>query len=44
MINILAIKGIYDKDVNVDKMMIYLNLCVLNHFGIEIFCPNRDVV
>ena len=32
-------------DINVDEiMMIYLNLCAHNHFGIEIFCPNRDVV
>ena len=37
MINILAIERIYDRDVNVDKMkMVYLNLCVHNHFGIEI--------
>ena len=27
-------------DVNVDEMMmIYWNLCVQNHFGIEIFLP-----
>ena len=45
MINTLAIKRIYDRDVNVDKMrMVCLNLCMHNHFGIEIFCPNRDVV
>ena len=45
MINILAIKRIYDRDVNVDKMMmVYLNLWMHNHFGIEIFCLNKDVV
>ena len=45
MINILMIKRIYDRKVNVDKMMmVYLNLCMNNHFGIEIFCLNRDVV
>ena len=45
MINTLAINRVYDRDVNVDKiMMVYLNLCMHNHFGIEIFCPNRDVV
>ena len=45
MINILVIKRIYGRDVNVDKMMIVnLNLCMHNHFGIEIICPNRDVV
>ena len=36
---------IYDGNVNVDKvMMTYLNLCMHNHFGLEILCPNRDVV
>ena len=45
MIIILAINRIYNRDVNVDKMMmVYLNLCMHNHFGIEIFCPNRDLV
>ena len=45
MINILVIKRIYERDVNVDKMMmVYLNLCKHNHFGIEIFCSNRDVI
>ena len=45
MTNILAIKRIYDRDVKVYKMLIvYLNLYMHNHFGIEIFCPNRDVV
>ena len=41
----LAIKRIYDRDVTVDEMMmVYLNLCMHHHFGIEIFCPNRDAV
>ena len=45
MITTLAIKRIYDRNVNVDKlMMVYLNLCMHNHFGIEIIFPNRDVV
>ena len=45
MIKTLEINRIYDGNVNVDKMMmIHLNLCMHNHFGIEIFCPNRDVV
>ena len=45
MINLLAINRIYDRNVNVDKMMmVYLNLCLHNYFGIEIFCPNIDVV
>ena len=41
----LVIKRVYDMDINVDEMMmIYLNLCGHNHFRIEIFCLNRDVV
>ena len=45
MINLLVINRIYDRNVNVDKMMIvYLDLYMHNHFGIEIFSPNRDVV
>ena len=45
MINILVINRIYDRNVNVDKMMmVYLNLCGHSHFEIEIFCPNRNVV
>ena len=41
----LEINRSYDRNVNVDKMMMtYLNLCMHNHFGIEIFCPDRDVV
>ena len=40
MINTLAIKRIYDRDVKVDKMMmVYLNLCMHNHFRIEIIFP-----
>ena len=37
------IKRIYDRDVD-KMMMIYLDLCMHNHFGIELFCPNRDIV
>ena len=45
MINILGINRVYDRDVNINKMMmVYLNLCTHNHFRIEIFCPNRDAV
>ena len=34
-----------DRDVNVDEIiMICLNLCMHNHFGIEIIFPNRDAV
>ena len=37
MINTLVIKRVYDRDVNVDKMMmVYSNLCMHNHFGIDI--------
>ena len=40
MINILAINRIYDRDVNVDKMMmVYLNLCMHSHFRIENILP-----
>ena len=29
-----------DYNRNVNKMiMVYLNLCMHNHFGMEIFCP-----
>ena len=45
MINLLVIDRAYDRNSNVDKMMmVYLNLSMYNHFGIEIICPNRDVV
>ena len=45
MMNLLVLEGIYNRNVNLDKMMmVYLNLCTHNHFGIELFCPNRDVV
>ena len=38
MMNLLVIKRIYNR--NVDKMMVvYLNLCTHNHFGMEIFAP-----
>ena len=40
MIKPLEINRIYDRNVNVDKMMMaYLNLCMHNHFKIEIFAP-----
>ena len=45
MINTLVIKRFYARDVNVgEMMMVCLNLCMHNHFGIEIIFPNRDVV
>ena len=45
MIKTLDVNRICDRNVNVDKiMMVYLNLCMHNHFRIEIFFPNRDVV
>ena len=45
MIKILETNRIYDRNVNIDKMMmVCFNLCMPNHFRIEIFCPNMDVV
>ena len=35
-----------NRDVHMDDLIIFicLNLCMDNHFRIEIFFPNRDVV
>ena len=44
MIETLMIKMYCDRDVNVDDIITCSVLCMHNQFGIEIFCPSRDVV